>query len=211
MRLFTTAFTLLVSSQCILCLHLHGQESERPAKEVHRDHVRDQMKVLEPYVGTWIRTWELEKVRENSDLQLGERISNRLTYQWCQKKTGLLHMNTVVDSRGNVVGENFIGFFYWDSINNKLAGHYLASSGNPGEMEVIAGQGQSMDVKMAWDRRQLPFIPPVAENEDPIGRFSVAHTIDGDSMSMIFHRGGDQQGEPIIFTKQEEGGTPEQK
>jgi hypothetical protein len=208
MRLFMITFTLLVSSQCILSLPIHGQESERPDREAYLDHVREKMKVLEPYVGTWVRTWELQKERQNSDLKLGEKMTNRLTYKWCQKKTGLLHTNTVLDSRGNVVGENFIGFFYWDGINNKLAGYYLASSGNPGEMEVIPGKDQSMDVTMAWDRRQLPFTPQATENEGLIGRVTVAHTIQDDSMSMIFRRGDDEQGNPIVFTKQRDGGIP---
>ena len=108
-----------------------------------------------------------------------------------------------MDSQGNVVGENFIGIFYWDELKKTVVGNYLANTGNPGEMEVVARENGAMDVNMVWDRRQQPFLPPLKEDEDPRGRVTVVHTIDGNLMSMVFRSGDNQQGTPIEFQKQE--------
>lgn len=195
-----TALFLFVSAPNGVAL---GQEETRAKKDAHLDRIREHMSVLEPYVGTWVRSWTLPRDRPDNGLKAGEKMSNIMTYEWCQEGTGLLHTNRVVDSQGNVVGENFIGIFYWDELKKTVVGNFLANTGNPGEMEVVARENGAMDVNMVWDRRQQPFLPPLKEDEDPRGRVTVVHTIDGNLMSMVFRSGDNQQGTPIEFQKQE--------
>lgn len=203
-----TALLLFVSSLNGLAFGQEAtqtKEETRAKKEAHLANVREHMKVLEPYAGTWVRSWTLQRDRPDNGLKVGEKMTNIMTYQWCQKGTGLLHTNRIVDSQGNVVGENFIGIFYWDELKKRIVGSYLASAGNPGEMEVVARENGAMDVKMVWDRRQQPFLPPAKEDDDPLGRVTVVHTIDGEVMSMVFRSGENQQGTPIEFQKQTSG------